>query len=110
MTDQTHDESVGQASQLADTPSDESERATSGSADVRSYHPTREAQLEALRTDVIRLRTEIAAIAAGTSRLAVLEANVVVQAVENKIRRHIVPAIVVAGVVGYLWTALARPR
>ncbi|WDZ81860.1 hypothetical protein PWG15_33700 (plasmid) [Ensifer adhaerens] len=109
MMDQTRDDSV-EASQLTDTTREGTDRETAGSTNVQSYHLTRAAQLEALRTDVIRLRTELATIAAGSSRLAVLEANVAIQAVENKVRRHFVPALVMAGVVGYVWTAFVRPR
>ncbi|MGO4623604.1 hypothetical protein AB4Z34_15790 [Ensifer sp. 2YAB10] len=110
MTDQTQDESVDEALSLSGTSLDRTDRATTDGADVQPYEVIRDAQLEALRTDLVRLRAELAAIAAASSRLVVLEANATVQAIENKIGRHIVPAIVVAGVVGYLWTAFVRPR
>ncbi|HEV7309382.1 hypothetical protein [Ensifer sp.] len=109
MTDQIHDEIVDEAPQFTDVTGDD-HQATSESAKLQSYRLTRDAQLEALRADVMRLRAELAAIAAGSSRLAALETNVAIETVENKIRRHVIPTVVVAGIVGYLWTAFVRPR
>ncbi len=108
MTDQTHDDSADEAPQFTDVTGDD--HATAESAKVQSYRLTRDAQLKALRTDVMRLRAGLAAIAAGSSRLAALEAHVAIETVENKIRRHVIPAVVAAGLVGYLWTAFVQPR
>lgn len=65
-------------------------------------------QLDALRVDVKRLRAEVMAIAAGTSKLAALEASVAIETVENGIRRHLAPVLLAAGAVGFVWSAFLR--
>ncbi|KOF18411.1 hypothetical protein AC244_13615 [Ensifer adhaerens] len=70
----------------------------------------RQAQLEALRTDIAHLRAELAAIIAGTSRLAVTEAVIVLEATQNRIRNHLATVLIAAGAIGYLWGASVRRR
>ncbi|MBZ7927500.1 hypothetical protein LAC81_36810 (plasmid) [Ensifer adhaerens] len=67
-------------------------------------------QLDALRVDVMRLRTEVMAIAAGTSKLAALEASLAIETVENGIRRHLAPVLFAAGAAGFVWSAFLRRR
>ena len=110
MTDPNRDENLDAGPQAAETPGDEAGREMAGGIEALSYDLNRAEQLEALRADLLRIRTELANIAAGSSTLVLLEADVALRVLVNKIRRHIVPAVVVAGVVGYLWTAFARPR
>jgi hypothetical protein len=71
---------------------------------------TQSEQLDVLRADVTRLRERLIAIAHGTSRLAVLEATVVLETVEGRIRRHLTPVLITAGVAGYIWSAFLRRR
>ncbi|MBD9491560.1 hypothetical protein [Ensifer sp. ENS11] len=70
----------------------------------------RRAQLEALRTEIANLREELAAIVAGTSRLAVTEAVIALETTQNRIRDHLAPVLIAAGVIGYLWGASIRRR
>lgn len=78
--------------------------------DMAFRRVSRQEQLDALRDDVARLRAELMAIAAGTSRLAVIEAAVVLETVENGIRRHLAPVLIAAAATGYIWSAFARRR
>ncbi|ANK77085.1 MULTISPECIES: hypothetical protein [Ensifer] len=71
---------------------------------------TQREQLDVLRADVARLRERLIAIADGTSRLAALEATVVLETVESGIRRHLTPVLITAGVAGYIWSAFLRRR
>ncbi|WP_077967164.1 hypothetical protein [Ensifer adhaerens] len=70
----------------------------------------RREKLKALRAEATRLRIELAAIAATASRIAVLEANAIVATAENGIRRHFAPALIAAGLVGYIWSVCRRDR
>lgn len=70
----------------------------------------RELQLQELRTEIGHLRAELAAIVAGTSRLAVTEAVFVLETTENKIKRHFAPVLIAAGAIGYLWGISRRHR
>lgn len=70
----------------------------------------RQAQLRALRTEMSRLREELTAIAAGTSRLAVTEAVVILETTQDSIRRHLAPVLIAAGAIGYLWGMSLRQR
>ncbi|WP_457579368.1 hypothetical protein [Ensifer adhaerens] len=71
---------------------------------------TQREQLDVLRADVARLGERLIAIAEGTSRLAALEATVVLETVESGIRRHLTPVLIPAGVAGYIWSAFLRRR
>lgn len=92
---------------FAETPR-ESSQVTMGWPEGHSQALKRQEQLDALRADVIRVRTELMAIAAGTSRLTVMEAMIGLRTVESGIKRHLAPALIIAGVAGYLWTAFVR--
>ncbi|MGF6178593.1 hypothetical protein [Ensifer sp. 4252] len=70
----------------------------------------RQAQLETLRTEIANLREELAAIVAGTSRLAVTEAVIVLETTQNRIRDHLATVLIAAGAIGYLWGASIRRR
>jgi hypothetical protein len=70
----------------------------------------RQAQLEALRAEIANLREELAAIVAGTSRLAVTEAVVALETTQNRIRDHLAPVLIAAAAMGYLWGASIRRR
>ncbi len=70
----------------------------------------RQVQLEALRTELGHLRAELAGIVAGTSRLALTEAVVVLETTENSIRRHFLPVLIAAGAIGYLWGISRQAR
>ncbi|KQW34876.1 MULTISPECIES: hypothetical protein [Ensifer] len=70
----------------------------------------RQAQLEALRTEIVNLRAELAAIVGGTSRLAVTEAVVALETTQNRIRDHLAPVLIAAAAIGYLWGASIRRR
>ncbi|WP_457584966.1 hypothetical protein [Ensifer canadensis] len=70
----------------------------------------RQAQLQALRTEIAHLGAELAAIVGGTSRLAVTEAVVVLETTQNNIRRHLFPVLIAAGAIGYFWGAFLRRR
>jgi hypothetical protein len=112
MTVPTPDPPACKPLELTETPSGETDQATKADDDIQSSYGNREAQLKALRSDVNTLRTELAAIAAGGSRLVVLEANAVKQIAERRIRHHLLPALVAAGVVGQsaFFAAALRPQ
>lgn len=110
MTDPTRDPPDYEPLELTETLLDETDQPTKADIDIRSSYDNREVQLEALRSQVNQLRTELAAIAAGSSRLIILEANAVKQMADNRIRHHLFSALIAAGVVGYVWSAFLRPR
>lgn len=70
----------------------------------------RQAQLEALRAEISHLSAELAGIVAGTARLAVTEASIVLETAESSIRRHFTPVLIAAGAIGYLWGVSSRRR
>ncbi|MBD9650338.1 hypothetical protein IB267_18515 [Ensifer sp. ENS09] len=106
MTDPAREPADNQPPELAG----ETDQPTEADDIYKPPYDTREAELEALRSDMNKLRTELAAIAAGTSRLIILEADAVKQMAETRIRPHLIPALVAAGIVGYVWSAFLRPR
>ncbi|OOG72909.1 hypothetical protein B0E45_07940 [Sinorhizobium sp. A49] len=69
---------------------------------------TPQAQLEALRAEIANLRGELGSIISGTSRLAVTEAAILLETTQNRIRSHLAPILIAAGVIGYLWGASRR--
>lgn len=70
----------------------------------------RQAQIRALRSEIAHLRSQVSAIVSGTSRLAVTKAVVALETTENSIRNHLVPVLIAAGAIGYLWGISFRHR
>ncbi len=110
MTDPTRDTPDYEPPELSDTSSVETAQAAKTHDGSLPSYDARAAQLEALRSDVNKLRIELAALAASSTRLVVLEANAAKQMAENRIRHHLFPVLIAAGVVGYVWSAFLRPR
>ncbi|KQX58190.1 MULTISPECIES: hypothetical protein [unclassified Ensifer] len=107
MTDEPHDRDI---LSLCDDSLPKETRPNAEFALKTPSLATQREQLDVLRADVARLRERLIAIADGTSRLAVLEATVVLETVEGRIRRHLAPVLFTAGVAGYIWSAFLRRR
>lgn len=107
MTDEPRERDI---LSLSDDPLPEETRLKAEFALKTPRLATQSEQLDVLRADVTRLRERLIAIADGTSRLAVLEATVVLETVEGRIRRHLTPVLITACVAGYIWSAFLRRR